>query len=68
MLGMSDTIRTTPDPERSGVTVQEAANTLGISEVAVRARLRRGTLEGEKIGDVWRVHLPAEDIPKPFGI
>jgi hypothetical protein len=35
-----------------------AARRLGITEDAVRARIRRGTLAGEKIGAVWHIHLP----------
>lgn len=39
------------------VDVAEAARILGISHDAVRSRLRRGTLEGVKAGDTWRVIL-----------
>ena len=40
-----------------GVTVNEAAVALGITPDSVRARLRRGSLGGEKIGPVWYVFL-----------
>jgi hypothetical protein len=40
------------------VTVPEAARILGVSVDAVRSRLRRGTLEGEKIEGEWHVRLP----------
>jgi hypothetical protein len=40
------------------VTVIDAARILGVSTDAVRARLRRGTLEGEKIEGEWHVRLP----------
>jgi len=40
------------------VTVIEAARMLGVSVDAVRSRLRRGTLEGEKIEGEWHVRLP----------
>lgn len=39
------------------VTVGEAAAILGVSVDAVRARLRRGTLDGEKVGATWYVSL-----------
>jgi len=40
------------------VDVATAAQLLGISDEAVRARIRRGKLRAEKVGAVWRVHLP----------
>jgi hypothetical protein len=40
------------------VAVIDAARILGVSTDAVRARLRRGTLEGEKIEGEWHVRLP----------
>ncbi len=40
------------------VDVTTAAELLGISEEAVRARIRRGKLAAEKVGALWRVHLP----------
>ncbi len=43
--------------------VHEAAELLGISENAVRARLRRGTLAGVKHGTSWHVLLRDSDIP-----
>ena len=56
------------DPNR--VTVREAAVLLGISPEAVRARLRRGTLERETgdDGSVYVVLSPddmAEELPEP---
>jgi len=39
------------------VTVNEAAVALGITPDSVRARLRRGSLAGEKQGTTWIVHL-----------
>jgi hypothetical protein len=39
------------------VSVNEAAIALGITPDSVRARLRRGSLAGEKQGTVWTVHL-----------
>jgi hypothetical protein len=39
------------------VSVTEAAIALGITPDAVRARLRRGSLAGEKQGTTWLVHL-----------
>ena len=48
------------------VSVGEAARRLGISPDAVRGRLQRGTLAGEKIAGVWRVAgaaLPPDTAP-----
>ena len=39
------------------VSVTEAADVLGITPDSVRARLRRGSLAGEKQGTTWMVHL-----------
>ena len=39
------------------VSVTEAAVALGITPDSVRARLRRGSLAGEKQGTTWIVHL-----------
>lgn len=43
------------------VDVAEAARRLGVTPDAVRARLHRGTLDGEKVDGAWRVRLPAEE-------
>jgi len=50
--------QTTPDHDRT--TIAEAAKRLGVSTDAVRKRLNRGQLDGEKVGGVWVVFLPAE--------
>lgn len=42
------------------LSVSEAAERLGLSVDAIRSRLRRGTLEGGKDGDLWYVLLPEE--------
>jgi hypothetical protein len=54
-----------PDRQRqvTTVSVAEAAHALGISHDALRSRLRRGTLEGFKDGDEWRVVLAADRQP-----
>jgi hypothetical protein len=39
------------------MTLDEAAAVLGISREAVRLRIRRGTLAGERLGGVWYVSL-----------
>jgi hypothetical protein len=54
-----------PDRQRqvTTVSVAEAAHALGISHDALRSRLRRGTLEGFKDGDEWRVVLPVDRQP-----
>ena len=55
---MSDTHHDTP--ARDGT---PPARLLGISENAVRARLRRGTLTGVKHGTAWYVLIRDTDIP-----
>lgn len=42
------------------VSVSEAAKALGISPDAVRKRISRGTLQGVKVNDVWRITLPRD--------
>ena len=39
------------------VSVAEAAVRLGVSTDAIRKRLSRGTLEGDKVDGVWHVHI-----------
>ncbi len=48
---------------RPTVTVSEAAAALGISPDAVRGRLQRGTLEGEKVKGTWHIFLPIPSEP-----
>jgi excisionase family DNA binding protein len=43
--------------QSTGFTISEAATQLGISENAVRQRIKRETLPAIKIGGVWRVQL-----------
>jgi len=43
--------------DRPGLSVAEAADRLGLTPDAVRARLHRGTLAGEKHAGTWRVWL-----------
>ncbi len=45
------------------LSVAEAARRLGITPDAVRGRLHRGTLYGEKVGTEWRVFLPDVEAP-----
>jgi excisionase family DNA binding protein len=49
------------DTTKIGVPVADAAVRLGITHDAVRKKLQRGTLPGEKVGSEWRVFLPAQD-------
>lgn len=68
--GMSDT---TPDPTarqtgandatRAMLPVAEAAAALGITSDAVRARIRRGKMHGEKRGGAWFVFVPDTERP-----
>jgi len=56
---IDDTTRDTTDraTRHEVVSVTEAADVLGITPDSVRARLRRGSLAGEKQGTTWMVHL-----------
>ncbi len=53
-----------PDVTRQDATVGvvEAAHLLGTTTDAVRARLRRGTLQGHKVEGEWRVIVPAPTV------
>lgn len=51
------------DDGPAGLSVAEAADRLGISRVALRKRLRRGTLQAYKVDGEWRVVLPG-DVPE----
>ena len=41
----------------AGLTIDQAAAELGLSREAVRHRVRRGTLAGERVNGQWRVHI-----------
>jgi len=60
--GRQDTDR--PDVMRQDATVGvvEAAHLLGTTTDAVRARLRRGTLQGHKVEGKWQVVMPAPTV------
>jgi hypothetical protein len=63
---MTDTPPDAPlrtDVPHTGIPVYDAAHLLGISENAVRARLRRGTLVGVKRNTSWYVVLRDTDVP-----
>ena len=51
------------DTDRDGLSVAEAADRLGLTPDAVRARLHRGTLGGEKYAGAWRVWLSDDGTP-----
>jgi len=51
--------------QQHNVTVQQAARLLGITDEAVRARIRRGKLVGEKRGSTWVVSLSDEAGQEP---
>ncbi len=55
-----------PDATRQDATVGviEAARMLGVSTDAIRARLRRGTLHGEKVAGEWQVLIPTTERPR----
>jgi hypothetical protein len=54
--GPSDRTRTRPGPD-AFVPLTEAAQRLGITYDAARRRIARGTLDAEKRGDRWYVHV-----------
>ena len=43
-------------PQQDYFTVQEAAAILDVHTHTVQARLRDGTLQGKKLGGVWRIY------------
>jgi len=49
------------DTARTVVSVAVAAKRLGITHDAVRKKLQRGTLPGDKSAGEWRVFLPRQD-------
>ncbi len=49
------------DASRDVLAVHQAADRLGITHDAVRKKLQRGTLPGEKVAGEWRVFLPRQD-------
>jgi len=54
----------TPDPVPG--TVEDAAIALGITANAVRQRMKRGTLAGEKTAGGWVVWLPTDQATTPL--
>jgi len=63
------TTGTKQDADRTVLSVPEAAQRLGVTPDAIRARLHRGTLAGEKQGGEWTVFLsvePAPSLPRDF--
>jgi len=53
-----------PDP--APVTVEAAAIALGVTANAVRQRMKRGTLSGEKTAGGWVVWLPTDQVTTPL--
>lgn len=51
------------DDSNRTVSVSEAAAALGVSTDAIRKRLSRGTIQGEKVSGQWRVTLPDTATP-----
>ncbi len=50
-----------PDQEATSLTIGQAARTLGVSENAVRQRIKRRSLPAAKVEGVWRVWLPDQE-------
>jgi hypothetical protein len=62
---MADTTQTRSkrDANTTRVSVTEAARILAITPDSVRARIRRGAIDAERIGGRWFVFLPGERDP-----
>ncbi|MDP9472153.1 MAG: helix-turn-helix domain-containing protein, partial [Chloroflexota bacterium] len=50
-----------PDQEATSLTIGQAARVLGVSENAVRQRIKRRSLPAAKVEGVWRVWLPDQE-------
>jgi uncharacterized small protein (DUF1192 family) len=48
------------DQEGRGVTIAEASRRLGVSENAVRQRIKRGTVAAWKVDGVWRIMIAGD--------
>ena len=55
------------DQEATGLTIARAAQRLGVSENAVRQRIKRGTIAAAKVDGVWRVTLPEPGFDQEAG-
>jgi len=60
--GQQDADRHDVTRQDATVGVVEAAHILGTTTDAVRARLRRGTLQGHKVDGEWQVIIPAPTV------
>ena len=49
------------DHEATGLTISQAARLLGVSENAIRQRLKRQSLPAAKVEGVWRIWLPDQE-------
>ena len=49
-------VTATDIPQQDYFTVQQAADILGLHIHTVQARLRDGTLQGKKLGGVWKIY------------
>jgi len=62
---MPETIEAPASKPQSGeeyVSPDEAARRLGVNAQTIRANLSRGKLRGVKIGRVWRVQWPPQNL------
>lgn len=65
---MTDHVHDRPTNQPGAQTIQEAAAALGISQNAVRMRIRRGTLSGYKADDGrWYVHRTVHETDQVHG-
>ena len=63
---MHDTEPARSNQAATGLSVNDAAEMLGVSPTTVRAHLRQGTLAGERVGGSWVVYLaglPVQSAP-----
>jgi excisionase family DNA binding protein len=49
------------DQEATNFTIAETAQRLGVSENAIRQRIKRHTILAVKVGGIWRVTLPDQE-------
>ena len=49
------------DQEATNLTIAETAHRLGVSENAIRQRIKRHTLLAVKVNGIWRVTLPDQE-------
>jgi hypothetical protein len=54
-------MRPSSDHQGDGITIAEAARVLGVSENAIRQRIKRKSIEASKLNGVWRIWLDDQE-------